>query len=42
MGGCAMICAPDHEQGPVFKAMVLEGIDAHAYDVGNKMLIAKM
>jgi hypothetical protein len=22
--------------------MVLEGIDAHAYDVGNKMLIAKM
>ncbi len=42
MGGCAMVCAPDHEQWQVFKAMVLEGIDAHAYEVANKMLNKKL
>lgn len=42
MGGCAMVCAPDHEQWPVFRAMVLEGIDAHAYEVANKMLNKKL
>jgi len=41
MGWCAMVCCPDYEQGPVFKAMVLEGIDAHAFDVGNRMIIKK-
>jgi len=42
MGGCAMVCAPDNEQGQVFKAMVLEGIDAHAYEAAYKMINKKL